>query len=251
MSTPSAVLGAAGREETGARSRQRGERNFWGGLALAMAAAAFVGFAPSYYLKAHFAQGPVLTPLLHLHGAAMSGWIALLIIQTSLIRTHHLAWHRRLGIAGVIYATLLMILGGVTAIVRAKQGLLGPGDPGPLVFLAIPLMTLIVFPVLMGAAVYYRRRPDYHKRLVMIGTTEFITAAVGRFPVIGSLGPLAFFPVTDLFLLAIAIRDWKTLGRLHPATRWGGLLLIVSQPLRLVISGTPAWLAFAKWVTSG
>lgn len=251
MNTPSVVLSGAGLEGSRAPASLRGERNFWGGLALAMAAAAFIGFARSYYLRVHFGQGPVLTPLLHLHGAVMSGWIALLIVQTSFIRAGRIAWHRRLGIAGVVFAVLLTVLAGVTAILRAKAGLLGAGIAPPLVFLAIPLMTVVVFPALMGAAVYYRRRPDYHKRLVMIATTELVTAAIGRFPIIGSLGPLAFFPATDLFVLAIAIRDWKTRGRVHPATSWGGLLLVLSQPLRLVIGGTPAWLAFASWLTSG
>jgi hypothetical protein len=40
-----------------------------------------------------------------------------------------------------------------------------------------------------------------------------------------------------------------TRRRLHPVTLWGGLALVVSQPLRLVVSGTGAWLAFARWLT--
>ncbi len=43
--------------------------------------------------------------------------------------------------------------------------------------------------------------------------------------------------------------DLLTLRKVHPATLWGGLALVVSQPLRLMISGTPAWLAFAGWLT--
>jgi hypothetical protein len=33
-------------------------------------------------------------------------------------------------------------------------------------------------------------------------------------------------------------------------TRWGGLIMILSQPLRLMLSKTPAWLAFAGWLTA-
>ena len=36
-----------------------------------------------------------------------------------------------------------------------------------------------------------------------------------------------------------------TRRRVHPAYVWGGLLVIGSQPLRLALSGTAAWLAFA------
>jgi hypothetical protein len=58
-----------------------------------------------------------------------------------------------------------------------------------------------------------------------------------------------FFGLTDLFLVPIVIWDLASRGRVHSATAWGGLLIIVSQPLRLVLSGTPAWLAFARWAT--
>jgi hypothetical protein len=33
--------------------------------------------------------------------------------------------------------------------------------------------------------------------------------------------------------------------RLHPAFLWGTLLIIASQPLRLMLSGTDIWLRFA------
>jgi hypothetical protein len=51
----------------------------------------------------------------------------------------------------------------------------------------------------------FRRRTDIHKRLVIIATRELVTAAVARWPVISALGPVAFFGVTDLFLVALAV----------------------------------------------
>jgi len=56
----------------------------------------------------------------------------------------------------------------------------------------------------------------------------------------------AFVGLTDLFRVRLAIWDRRTRGRLHPVTLWG-VLSIVSQPLRLVVSGTESWLAFARW----
>jgi hypothetical protein len=164
-----------------------------------------------------------------------------------LISTGRTRLHRRLGIAGALLAVLMMVLGAAVAIVRARQGVLGQatGAP-PLVFLAIPFATLIVFPALIGAALCLRKR-DTHKRLMMLGTTEIVTAAVARLPGIGT--PVAFFGITDLFVLALVIHDVSTRGRVHRATFWGGLLLIASQPLRLMISGTPEWLDFARWLS--
>jgi hypothetical protein len=45
------------------------------------------------------------------------------------------------------------------------------------------------------------------------------------------------------------VYDLVTRKKIHPATIWGGLLIVASQPLRLMISGTPAWMAFASWLT--
>lgn len=38
-------------------------------------------------------------------------------------------------------------------------------------------------------------------------------------------------------------------GRPHRATLIGGALIVISHPLRLVVGGTNAWLAFASWIT--
>jgi hypothetical protein len=107
-----------------------------------------------------------------------------------------------------------------------------------------------VFPVLFGAALLLRRRTDYHKRLVLIATFELVTAAVARWPGVTSLGPPGFFGFTDLFLVPLLIYDISTRGRVHPATLWGGLFLIASQPLRLLIGLSAPWAAFAAWLTS-
>jgi hypothetical protein len=63
-------------------------------------------------------------------------------------------------------------------------------------------------------------------------------------------GPPTFFGLADLFIVAMLVHDLSTRGKIHPATIWGGLLIVASQPLRLIISGTGPWLAFASWLTS-
>ena len=54
--------------------------------------------------------------------------------------------------------------------------------------------------------------------------------------------------LTDLFIIACMVYDRLTRGRVHPAFFWGGLFVVVSQPLRLLIGGTGAWPAFAGWL---
>jgi hypothetical protein len=152
----------------------------------------------------------------------------------------------------------MMALGAYVAITRTRAGLMAvvPGVP-PLQFLVMSIATLVTFPTLLGLAVWFRKNAGVHKRLVLIATLELVMAAVGRLPGIfaplGPIGPLGIpglFTVTDLFLVAIAIHDWRTLGRVHPATLWGGLFLIASQPGRLIIGSTAMWMSFAGWLTS-
>jgi len=58
---------------------------------------------------------------------------------------------------------------------------------------------------------------------------------------------IAFFGLTDLFLVAIVVWDFATRGRIHSATLWGSAFVVMSQVLRLMMSGTEPWLAFAGW----
>ena len=233
-------------------SESRRERQFFGGMAFAMALTAFIGFAPSYYVKAYFDAPPALTPLLHWHGIAFTAWMALLVTQTSLIKAGRADLHRRFGVAGALLVPVMMILAALVMITRLRHGVLGPPDgPPPEVFLAIPFATLIVFPALVGAALYFRHRADYHKRLMLLATIELISAAIGRMPGVKDGGPPLFFAVSDLFVVALVLYDVMTRKHLHPATLWGGVFLVLSQPLRLIVTRTSAWHEFATWLATG
>jgi hypothetical protein len=51
--------------------------------------------------------------------------------------------------------------------------------------------------------------------------------------------------LTDLCLIGFVVFDTIRHRRLHPAFLWGGLLVIVAQPLRILLAGTHAWSTFA------
>ncbi len=228
---------------------KRRERLFYTGMAVAFVLTVFAGFARTFYLRPYFQTQPLI-PLLILHGVAFSSWIALMVIQTTLVATRRTRTHMRLGIAGGVLASLMLVIGTVTAIVRAK----GPSPvPGvnPLSFLTIPLGDMLVFAILVGSAFYFRRRADTHKRFMLLATIALLPAAVARLPIgfIETGGPLTFFGLADLFIVPCLIYDICTRGRPHRATVLGGALVVISHPLRLVIGNTHAWLFFATWLT--
>lgn len=225
------------------------ERRFFSGMAIAALLTVVAGFAPSYFLKAHFG-GPALSPLLHVHGALFTAWMVLFLAQTLLVAVKRTDLHRRLGVTTFAVAVAMPLAGAAVAIDAARRGVTPPGGPPPLVFLAIPLGDLVVFSTLVATGFAFRRRSDIHKRLMLLATIGLLTPAIARLPFISTASPLVYFGLTDLFVAACLVYDRVTLGRFSRAFLWGGLLLVVSQPLRLAIAFTPAWLAFASWLTS-
>ena len=229
---------------------KRRERIFFTGMAIAIVTTVFAGFSRTWFLRPYFHQTQTLIPLLILHGTIFTSWIVLLVAQTTLIAAKRPRTHMRLGIAGGVLASLMLIVGTVTAIVRAK----GPSPlPGinPLSFLTIPLGDMLIFAILVGAAFYFRRKLDIHKRLMLLATIALLPAAVARWPIgfIETGGPLIFYGLSDLFILPCLAYDFVSRGRPHRATVLGGALIVASHPLRMVIGMTHAWLVFATWLT--
>ena len=228
--------------------RARRTRRFYVAMALAFGLTVFAGFSRTYFLKLHYGT-PALSVLLHVHGVVFSAWVLLFAAQTTLVAAHRTDLHRRLGVAGAVLAGALLVLGTTTAILRVRGGSAPiPGVSG-LAFLAVPLFDMVVFAILVGSGLALRRRLETHKRLMTLATIGLMSAPLARLPWVFRAGPPAFFGLTDLFIVAMLVYDLATRRRVHPATVWGGLVLVASQPLRLMISGTAAWTAFAAWAT--
>jgi hypothetical protein len=180
----------------------------------------------------------------------MTAWVVLFVTQTRLIAAQRVDLHRRLGVFGAVLLVLIVTIGVKTAIESARRGLT-PTDMPPLVFLVIPLGTVVVFAVLAGAAILYRRRSDVHKRLMLLATLSILTPAIARIPwePFHAIGPPLFLGVTDACVLAFVAYDTARNRRLHPAFLWGTLFFLVSQPLRILLAHTSAWTQFATWLT--
>ncbi len=202
----------------------------------------FIGFYPTYYLKT-FYPVPGLPLLVHLHGLLFTAWIVLLVVQTSFVAVKRTDLHRRFGVAGTVLAALMTVVGAATAVTALKSGRVSP------TFFVVPAASLVVFPVLVAAALLMRRRTDTHKRLMLIATGELLNAPIGRWPVIWRSTAFVAYGVNDIVaVLPLVVYDLATRRRLHPATLWGAMFLIVSQILRTVVGNTNLWLVFANWI---
>src|SRR5262249_32693988 len=137
-----------------------------------------------------------------------------------------------------------------TGLFAAARGA-SPGPPA-LQFLIIPLGDMIVFAILIGTALYFRRKFDIHKRLMLLAAVNLLVPAIARIPLkfIETGGPFAFFGLADLCLLAFIAFDTFMHRRLHPAFLWVGLFVMLSQPLRLIFAGTELWMNIATDLVS-
>ena len=232
---------------------RRSDRRLFLAAAILFPIIVLIGFGPTYYLRFAFNSPPIPSMLVHLHGILMTAWVAFFIAQVLLIRTKRQKVHMNLGILGVALAILIIVVGFFTAATAAKFGAASaPPDIPPLAFLIVPMVDLVMFAGLFGAAIYYRTRPATHKRLMLLTAINFLPPAVARIPVeaFQSFGPLFFFGVPTVLAIGLLIYDTWRNRKLNKPFLVGAVALIASYPLRIMISTTGAWISFAAWVTS-
>jgi hypothetical protein len=232
-------------------NRWSSDRRFYTWVAIGAAFVIFVGFAQTYYLKLLFGTPP-LRPLLHLHGLVMSAWFVLFFVQVRLVAVHRTDLHRRLGVAGAILAGLAVMVGARVAVVQGHLHLIHNDvsvEP-PLALLPVTLGTLLLFASFVTAAILLRRRPDYHKRLMVLACVSILLPGIDRLPLhfIETAERSVLFGINDAFFAICIAYDTFKNRRLHPAWVWGGALVAVIQSLTLLISHTPAWTRIAEWI---
>lgn len=230
------------------RSRWRSERTFYTGMGLAVALVTIWGFGRTYYFSRWLAppDAPEITFLLAVHGAAFTGWIALMVVQPMLIGFHQRRVHRSLGYVGAGLALAMVVLGNITAIVAMQIGFRGLGDPH--IFYAVPFFAINSFAVAVALAIYWRNRAETHKRLILLSNVGLIGAAIARIPLdtVQAGAPFTFIFLPNLITLAGIVHDWRRRGRVHRVWIWGGLAMLASQIVMLAVMGTDGWIAFAR-----
>lgn len=246
MATITAQSTIAGRNPASLPGR-RFDHIFFAASALLMLATVYAGFARTYYQAGVF-RAPLPSLIIHVHGAVFSTWILLLVTQTSLVSAGRLDIHRRLGMAGFVLASLMVIIG----VLAATDSLVRADFPGrdARFFYIVPLTDMLIFATLIFFA--YRKRSDSaaHKRLIFLATSALLIAATARWPWFHQRNLLRATLLSECFLLFLIVYDLWSTHKLHRVTLWAGVFLVAVQQLRLPLGHTHAWLALAAWVQS-
>jgi FtsH-binding integral membrane protein len=228
-----------------------GDHRFFSLMAIATSATIVAGFANTYVPKV-VTGAPVLPPIIHLHAVVFTSWLVLFVAQTTLVLSGRTAVHRRLGVAGVVLAALMLVVGTATAIAVARlghRGIPGVEFPDAEGFLLLNVGAVVVFATLVGAGWYFRRNLHLHKRLMLMATVGgLLGPGVSRLPVASGRPPVIGMLVLA-FLLAGPVYDLVTRRRVHPAYLWSGLLALGTiPPVVAQLSATAGWQNIASWL---
>ena len=178
--------------------------------------------------------------ILWFHGAAFASWVLVFIAQSALVRIHKVSWHRFFGWFGAGLATVMVPLGVTTAIVMARFHTFRLHETGQDAFLSIPFYDMLAFGTLIALAIYWRKRPEFHRRLIFIATCSLMDAAAARFDYVFDHN--LFFPCLDLLIILGVARDLFVDKRVHKVYLYALPLLIAGQSLSLYMwRHNPAW----------
>ena len=236
---------------TAALVRPTTRRGLYVGLAAVAIAIAAVGFWPTYF--GPLAAGTVdKTPIVHLHAAVYVGWLAIFLTQTVLAATGRVAAHMKLGRIAIGYGVLVIVVGVLTAFARFALGVRAGEVAAAGAQLLGPLLDMLVFAPAFAAAIYYRRKPELHKRLMIVATTSLLIAAAGRMQFLGQPANLLLLHLiwTAPILLAMAHDLWRQ-RRVHPVYVLGLVVLVLEGPvLRIAVRGSEEWLGIGSWLAT-
>ena len=235
------------------------DRRFYVYLSGAVVLVAFGGFTPSFWGR--MASGTAVgAPILYVHGLLFSTWVVFLFVQSALVASGRTLRHKDWGLAGVALAGMMAFSVPIAVLNSIHLAdLQGFGDSARR-FAIVPLVGLLVWGSLLILAFANVRRPEVHKRLIMVASIAMLQAAVARVFIlmagvhtgVGPAPPVVFtIPagiVADLLIVVAMVYDWRTRGRPHRVYVVGGAAVFAVQLLVVPLSTTPQWMSVVRGI---
>jgi len=215
-------------------------RYFYFGMSLLIAAVVIYGFGHTVDQNLIHAK-PARPGLLWLHGLLFSAWVGFFILQSALVRTRNVPLHRVLGWVGAGLAASMTVVGLWTSIVMGRFDVSILQEKYRAQFLLIPFWDIACFTTVFWMAVAWRKKPELHRRMMLIATCALTAAAWGRVPVPPAVGMFFYVGVDALILLGV-VRDLIVMRRVHRVYLWVLPIFAVGQFLVVLTAlKAPAW----------
>jgi len=187
--------------------------------------------------------------IVHVHALLFTGWLVLLTVQMMLVRGRRLDLHRRLGLAMAWLIPVMVVVALATAWTVQRQVAAVHGPHGTQ-FISINLTDMLGFATLAGAAIFLRRDPPAHKRLMLLSLFYLSTAGFARLWLL-TIGPAGKENFWDFFVaynlggdvpvVLLGAYDLATRGRLHPAYVAGAAWILANEMAAAWLYFSPGW----------
>jgi hypothetical protein len=238
----------------------RAGRRFFIGMSGALLLIVVMGFSRTLYLRAFF-DVPQIPASVWLHGIVLTAWFAGSFLQTVWVAVHRIDIHRRLGwVVGGLGIAVLVISMAVTLNFVPRRRSLGvdieAGMAGLSSIVWTDLSALLAFAIFLSTAVACRRRPEMHKRLMLLSSISIVQPAMNRiwrWPVFDGLDvTLSSLGAMLLLLFALGLYDVVSRKRVHAVTLLGGSFLMGSRIVSIfVIANSEVGQSFVRALAAG
>jgi hypothetical protein len=219
-------------------------------LAALMAAIAIAGFWRTYF-------GPLLLAgrsyewIVHVHAAVFMGWLVLVAVQSWLAMTGRTALHIRVGRIGMAYGVGLILVGLGFSLIMFARRIGVEGVDGVRGGFLVPLTDLGAYSIFLAGAWITRKRPEFHRRFILLAANTILIAAVGR--LFGGTASIALRDVIPCLLVWLSplwiamLHDAWRHRIVHPVYLFGAALLVALR-YRQLIRDTDTWMAISHWI---
>lgn len=227
-----------------------GDRVFIRNLVTVMAVILVSGFVVQLAAGRSSFNAPLIV---HAHAFVFMGWVGIVMMQAWLAGAGNMKLHQQLGKLACVWAIGLLIFGTWVTVATVQSGRT-PFFFQPQHFIIANPLSLYAAMGVLAAAVILRHRPDWHARLQVSSFMLLMGPGFGRLLPMPLLPPYAFeiaglvaivFPVFGI------VRDWRVLGRPHPAWFWAIGVLIATTLLVRVIGLSPVGAGVYEAVVAG
>lgn len=238
---------------SGSLRRTNSARFFYAGAAAVLMLVMLLGFQQFYLHGRAYPSRPLAPPIRGLiiwHGIAMSAWMVLLLVQALLIANGKRRVHMMMGKIGAVLAGCIFVLGfrlGIQ-VVKVSPPEVRLWNLPYRQFMAVPIISIVVFAGFVAAGVWYRRVREVHRSMMLLATLAAIPAAADRIGPVSDLyrhtiwGTL-FGPFFSTLVLAgiFLVAKWamtRSFDRYY-AAGWGVLVVVSAVTMQLAPSS--AW----------